>query len=270
MKKVILIIVLTAMLLTAGCSEETKVAPGIRPISSWVLPRTDQQKAEFAKWVEAYGPGAETLTRYNEAILLQIADQHGGVINKNVAGLRMTLSESDPNSLANMVVDNRRQNTEDRRRHKWLAKLLDDRTADIDKRLAQLQKETEDVDCLSESQIQKMYDLAVEKLENAYQITSLRIDELEANLPDKPALGLLEEFGTVGPREPIARWKVTIEQQTDYLGNRWDIDVNCDEGDTEEDVFEKAVEQIKATSDYYPDVPFEFKQAIKVMSHKPE
>lgn len=234
---------LMMVLLTAGCTEEAKQTPEIQPISSWVLPRTVQQKAEFEKWQEAYGDKPETLTRYNEAILLQIADQHGGVINSNRVGLRMILSQADPNSLANLVVDNAREIKSLQAKNKWLATQLDDRTENIYK--LQKARQTD-----NEAEHERMW--------NEIRIESSGNAELPPMTKE-----IMAELAVEWEIEMVDRWVVTIEQQSDYLSNRWDIKIDISDADTEEDAYFKAVEQIKATSHYFTDRPFRLLQAIK-------
>jgi hypothetical protein len=108
MKKVMLTLVML-MMVTAGCQEETNQAPGVKPISSWVLPKTAEQEVEFAKWKEVYGDNEKTLMHYNIAVLSKIIDQHGRIINTNSGLIFMTLTDTDPNSVASVTVSNREQ-----------------------------------------------------------------------------------------------------------------------------------------------------------------
>lgn len=107
-KKWIILMMLAVMVI--GCQEEVgqEIRQTVRPLSSIILPKTLEQKTEYEKWKAVYGDNEITQMHYNIAILLQIADQHGGVINTNRKFIGTILSPADPNSLASVVVRNRR------------------------------------------------------------------------------------------------------------------------------------------------------------------
>ena len=80
----------------------------IKPLRARVLPLTEGQKREFANWQATYGYNDVTQSFYNIAVLLNIADQHGELINRNRDMLFMIMAADDPNSLASLAVLNNR------------------------------------------------------------------------------------------------------------------------------------------------------------------
>jgi len=89
-------------------AQKPKPAPTVRPqakiesAGSRVLPINDRQKAEFSAWQKKYGFSESSHIYYNIAMLMAIADRQADRVN-------MVISRADPNSLANLVVENHKQ-----------------------------------------------------------------------------------------------------------------------------------------------------------------
>ena len=121
MKKTVLllmiVVILSGICLAAGdpnappkpaaVAKPAVKAPAIPPMRLRVLPKTAGQAREFEYWKGWYGTSDLTQVYYNIAVLMSIIDNHGATINENRELNRRTLSPSDPNSLASMVVKNR-------------------------------------------------------------------------------------------------------------------------------------------------------------------
>lgn len=113
MKKII-IIVLMLLLCAVASAKITSVPKPVKqtsqvvPMGAKVLPKNEAQRQDFARWQQLYGFTEEAHIYYNLTLLISVADGQGESIKRNNDFVNMIMSQEDPNSLASVVVENRR------------------------------------------------------------------------------------------------------------------------------------------------------------------